>query len=59
MTGGTGYSPANVYTETDELLSDAVLSNAKLKSLGFTHQFPTIDEGIPDVIAKMRPFRRR
>ena len=44
---------------TDSILSDAVLSNAKLKSLGFAHRFPTIDEGIPDVIAHMRPIRAR
>jgi nucleoside-diphosphate-sugar epimerase len=44
---------------TDSILSDAVLSNAKLKSLGFAHRFPTIDEGIPDVVAKMRPVRSK
>jgi nucleoside-diphosphate-sugar epimerase len=42
---------------TDSILSDAVLSNAKLKALGFTHRFPTIDEGVPDVIARMRRIR--
>ncbi|MEO7091784.1 MAG: NAD(P)-dependent oxidoreductase, partial [Polyangiales bacterium] len=44
---------------TDSILSDAVLSNDKLKSLGFAHEFPTIDEGIPDVVAKMRPVRTK
>jgi hypothetical protein len=40
---------------TDSLLSDAVLSNARLKALGFSLRFPTIDEGIPDVMARARP----
>jgi nucleoside-diphosphate-sugar epimerase len=44
---------------TDSVLSDAVLANDKLKALGFRLRFPTIDEGVPDVCAKMRPFRRR
>ncbi len=43
---------------TDSVLSDAVLSNAKLKALGFVHRFPTIDEGIPDVIAHMRLVKK-
>lgn len=43
---------------TDSVLSDAVLSNARLTALGFRLAFPTIDEGIPDVVAKMRPIKR-
>jgi nucleoside-diphosphate-sugar epimerase len=44
---------------TDSVLSDAVLSNARLKATGFSLRFPTIDEGIPDVVAKMRAIRER
>lgn len=44
---------------TDSVTSDAVLSNARLKKSGFTLRFPTIDEGVPDVVAKMRPVRVR
>ncbi len=39
---------------TDSVLSDAVLSNARLKALGFALRFPTIDEGIPDVVRRAR-----
>jgi nucleoside-diphosphate-sugar epimerase len=39
---------------TDSILSDAVLSNARLKALGFKLEFPTIDQGIPDVVANAR-----
>ena len=42
---------------TDSILSDAVLSNARLKGTGFALRFPTIDEGIPDVVKAMRPIR--
>lgn len=42
---------------TDSILSDAVLSNRRLKETGFTLDFPTIDEGIADVVARMRPIR--
>lgn len=44
---------------TDSILSDAVLSNARLRGLGFDFEFPTIDEGIPDVVANARAPRRR
>lgn len=37
---------------TDSILSDAVLSNARLKSTGFALKFPTIDEGIPDIVRR-------
>jgi nucleoside-diphosphate-sugar epimerase len=37
---------------TDSILSDAVLSNARLKRLGFDLRFPTIEEGIPDVVRR-------
>jgi nucleoside-diphosphate-sugar epimerase len=43
---------------TDSILSDAVLSNARLRALGFDLTFPTIDQGIPDVVANARPPRR-
>jgi NAD dependent epimerase/dehydratase family enzyme len=29
---------------------DAHLSNARLRSTGFRFQFPTIEQGIPDVV---------
>ena len=41
---------------TDSLQSDTVLSNARLKALGFRLEHPTIDEGIPQVLATARPF---
>lgn len=44
---------------TDSVLSDAVLSNARLKGLGFILRFPTIEEGIPDVCAKARARHAR
>lgn len=40
---------------TDSLLSDAVLSNARLRALGFELEFPTIEQGIPDVMKNARP----
>lgn len=43
---------------TDSVLGDAVLSNAKLKSLGFELRFPTIEEGFADVARRARPLRR-
>lgn len=42
---------------TDSVLSDAVLSNARLKATGFSLRFPTIEEGVPEVVAAMRPIR--
>lgn len=42
---------------TDSILSDAVLSNARLKSLGFSLQFPTIEEGARDIARRARPVR--
>jgi nucleoside-diphosphate-sugar epimerase len=42
---------------TDSVLSDAVLSNARLKATGFSLRFPTVDEGVPEVVAAMRPIR--
>lgn len=41
---------------TDSLLSNAVLSNRKLKALGFSLDYPTSREGITDVCA---PLKRR
>jgi nucleoside-diphosphate-sugar epimerase len=35
---------------TDSLLTDCVLSNARLRATGFTPEFPTIAEGVPDVV---------
>lgn len=42
---------------TESILSDGVLSNARLKALGFEFLFPTIDEGVRDVVANARPPR--
>lgn len=42
---------------TDSILSDTVLSNARLRATGFAPRFSTIEEGIPDVVAHMRPVR--
>ncbi len=39
---------------TDSQLSDGVFSNARIKRLGFAFEFPTIEEGIPQVIANAR-----
>ena len=39
---------------TDSLLSDARLSNARLRATGFAFDFPTSREGIADVIAHAR-----
>jgi len=41
----------------DSVLSDGVLSNTRLKALGFSLRFPSIDEGIPHVIKNARPSR--
>lgn len=43
---------------TDSLLSDAALSNARLRATGFDLRFPTIDEGLPDVARRARPEGR-
>jgi nucleoside-diphosphate-sugar epimerase len=42
---------------TDSILSDGVLSNARLKALGFELDFPTIEEGFADVARSARPPR--
>jgi nucleoside-diphosphate-sugar epimerase len=39
----------------DGFKTDSVLSNARLKSTGFTLRFPTSATGVPDVIAHARP----
>jgi len=36
----------------DSLTCNVCLSNARLKSTGFTLDYPTIEEGIPDVVAR-------
>jgi nucleoside-diphosphate-sugar epimerase len=41
----------------DSILSDANLSNARLKALGFALRFPSSREGLRDVVAGARPFR--
>lgn len=43
---------------TDSILSDGMLSNARLKGLGFELEFPTIEEGLVDVARNARPPRR-
>ena len=43
---------------TDSILSDGVLSNARLKGLGFRLEFPTIEEGLVDVARNARPPRK-
>jgi nucleoside-diphosphate-sugar epimerase len=42
----------------DSMQSDAALSNARLRGLGFQPRFPTIDEGIPDIVARLQARRR-
>ena len=36
---------------TESLTCDANLSNARLRGTGFQLQFPSLDEGIPNVVA--------
>lgn len=38
----------------EALLTDARLSNAKLRATGFSCRFPTIEVGIPEVVARLR-----
>lgn len=42
----------------DSLLSGYRLSNARLKSTGFTFEFPRIDEGIPDAVRRWQAGER-
>ena len=37
---------------------DTVLTNARLRATGFTPRFPTIDQGVPDVVARWQSARR-
>ncbi|MFO0591613.1 MAG: NAD-dependent epimerase/dehydratase family protein [Polyangiaceae bacterium] len=43
----------------DSVQSDAALSNARLRSLGWEPRFPTIAEGIPDVVKRARPLKKK
>jgi len=38
----------------DSMLTEARLSNARLKSTGFTLDFPTLEQGVPDAIDRWR-----
>ena len=38
----------------DSLLTEAQLSNARLKSTGFTLDYPTLEQGVPDAIERWR-----
>jgi len=38
----------------DSMLTEARLSNARLKSTGFTLNFPTLEQGVPDAIERWR-----
>jgi hypothetical protein len=38
---------------------DSVLSNAKLKALGFDFEYPTLDAGIPAVVTELGTQRTK
>jgi nucleoside-diphosphate-sugar epimerase len=43
----------------DSLQADAVLSNARLRGLGFRCQYPSVEEGIPEVVTRWRDGHHR
>ena len=44
---------------TESLTCDVRLSNSKIRALGFTFDFPTIEEGIPDVVKRWLAIRQK
>ncbi|HXX77754.1 MAG TPA: DUF1731 domain-containing protein, partial [Ktedonobacteraceae bacterium] len=44
---------------TESLTCDVRLSNSKIRALGFTFDFPTIEEGIPDVVRRWLAIQQK
>lgn len=38
----------------DSMLTEAQLSNARIKATGFTFNYPTLEQGVPDVLERLR-----